>query len=83
MQKFSHAFAPARTETARAVLAAIAQIQALVKADQALAEGLSGDELQQLRPRPFPVQLLGPEAHEWILDAIAERMIDPAELGNL
>lgn len=83
MQKFSHAIAPARAETARAVLAAIAQIQTLVKADQALVEGLSADELQQLRPGPFPVQLLGNEAHSWILDAISEGMIDPAELGNL
>ena len=83
MQKFSRSVAPARAENARAFLALVAEIQTLMRADQALADGLEPAEIALLRPKPFPARVLGPDVYEWILDAISERILDPAELGNL
>lgn len=83
MQKFSSAVAPARADTARAFLALVAQMQTLVEADQRLAEGLETAEIPLLRPKPFPMRILGSDVYEFFLDAISQGMIDPAELGNL
>jgi hypothetical protein len=83
MEKFSHAAAEARAETALSFLAAFAQLQAAVKGDQAIADGLEPEDLQCLRPRPFPLRILSAEVREWLLDSLAEGMIQPTELTNV
>jgi hypothetical protein len=83
MQKFSAAVAPKRAENARAFLALVAQMQTLMQADQEIVQGLEPAEISLLRPRAFPVRILGLDVIEWFLDAISQGMIDPADVGNL
>ena len=54
-----------------------------VAADQKLAENLSPEEIAMLKPRPFPLEMLSNDAIAWLLDAIGQRLLDPAEVGDL
>jgi hypothetical protein len=83
MENFSQIVAKIRSETARDVLAALAEIRRLVEPDQALATGLDEDEIEALRPKPFPIRILSSEAISWFLDAISEKIIEKDELSGL
>jgi hypothetical protein len=83
MTKFAHGVRELRIETAREFLQALRLMQTAVQTDQALAEGLDIDELQFLRPKPFPSRILGSETVAWLLDALAEKLIQPGDLGGL
>ena len=83
MQRFSKTVSQARVETAREVLAGIAQLRLIVEPDQELANGLGEDEIDALRPKPFPRRLLSSEAVQWLLDCVAEKIITPEELSGL
>ncbi|HSY92345.1 MAG TPA: hypothetical protein VK812_13290 [Candidatus Binatus sp.] len=83
MAQFSGAVAEIRSVTARDVLAALSELAAAAEPDQRLVEGLEPDEIACLVPRPFPLQILSSEAISWMLDAVAQKMIEPAELAGL
>ncbi len=83
MQRFSKTVAQARVETARKVLAALAELRRIVFDDQQLAKNLDEDEINALRPKPFPQQLLGPEAMAWLCCAVSEGIISSSELSDL
>ncbi|MGA7444960.1 MAG: hypothetical protein WBW82_22485 [Candidatus Sulfotelmatobacter sp.] len=83
MQKFSKTVAQARVETARKILAALAELRRIVFDDQQLAKNLDEDEINALRPKPFPQQLLGPEAMAWLCCAVSEGIISADELTDL
>jgi hypothetical protein len=83
MEKFSKTVSQARVETAREVLVAVAQLRLIVEPDQALANGLGEDEIDALRPKPFPRHLLSSEAIKWMLDCVEEKILTPEELSGL
>lgn len=83
MRKFANAVRDVRAETAREFLAALAVIQKVVQTDQGIAEGLDAEEINSLSPRPFPLRFLNSECIAWLLDALAEKLIQPADLGGL
>ena len=83
MEKFSKTVSQARVETAREVLAGIAQLRLIVEPDQELANGLGEDEIDALRPKPFPRRLLSSDAVQWLLDCVSEKIITKEELSGL
>ncbi len=83
MEKFSRTVFKFRTETARALLSALAEMQRIVEPDQALGRTLDEYEIATLRPRPFPLQLLSGEAYAFLLDCVSEKMIGADELSCL
>jgi len=83
MEKFSRTVAKARAETARELLACLAEMRRIVESDQALATGLEKDEIEALRPKPFPLQIVSSDAIAWLLDAVSEKMIGADELSGL
>jgi hypothetical protein len=83
MEKFSHTVSQARAETARQVLALLAELRRVTEPDRALAKDLDVDEVAALSPPPFPLQVAGSGAMSWLLDAAAVGMIDVAELTDL
>ena len=83
MERFSRTVAQARAETARQVLALLAELRRVTEPDRALAKDLDKDEIAALNPPPFPLQIVGSDAMSWLLDAVAAEMIDEAELKNL
>jgi len=80
METFSKTVSAVRADTARDVLAALVELKNAVEPDQRLVEGLEPDEIACLVPRPFPLQILSSEAIGWLIDAVAQKMIAPAEL---
>jgi hypothetical protein len=83
MAEFSKAIAEVRAATARKILAIMAELHDVVDLDRSLADGLGPDEIQCLRPKPFPMRPLSSEAVSWLLDAVSEKLIEQAELRNL
>jgi hypothetical protein len=83
MQKFSQTVAKFRSETAREILAAMAEMRRIVEPDQELATGLDRDEIEALRPKPFPMRILSTEAISWLLDAVSEKIIEKDELNGV
>lgn len=83
MERFSEAVRGTRSETGRAFLSALAEMKHAVAADQKLAENLSPEEIAMLKPRPFPLEMLSNDAIAWLLDAIGQRLLDSAEVGDL
>jgi hypothetical protein len=83
MENFCRIVAQQRSETARQVLAVLAELQRIVAPDQDLAKSLDEMEIAALRPKPFPLQVLGLDAWTWLDEAVSAGMIDEAELTNL
>ena len=83
MQKFSRDTAEIRGATARDLLKVLAELKCAVESDQRLVEGLEPEEIECLRPKPFPLQILSSDAIAWLLDAVSQQMIQPAELAGL
>jgi len=83
METFSRTVSTVRAETARDILAAVAELRAAAEPDQHLAEGLEPEEIDCLRPRPFPLRLLSDEAHQWLLDSVSQKMLALADLGGV
>jgi hypothetical protein len=83
MEKFARTVAAPRTETARELLAALADMRRIVESDQALSKDLTKDEIEALRPKPFPLRILSSDAISWLLDAVSAGMIKASELSGL
>ena len=83
MEKFNRDVADVRSSTARDLLALLVELKCAVESDQRLVEGLEPDEVACLKPRPFPLQILSSEAITWLLEAVSQKMIEPAELVGL
>jgi len=83
MERFSRDVAEIRASTARDFLAVFAELKSAVESDQRLVEGLDPEEVACLKPRPFPLQILSSDAITFLLEAVEQKMIEPAELGAL
>src|ERR1700728_4664008 len=83
MQKFNRDTADIRGDTARDLLKVLAELKCAVESDQRLVEGLEPEEIECLKPKPFPLQILSSDAISWLLDAVSQQMIQPAELAGL
>lgn len=83
MEKFARAVAASRAETARELIAALADVRRIVASDQALANGLTEEEIEALRPKPFPLRILSNDSISWLLDAVSAGMIKAGELSAL
>jgi hypothetical protein len=83
MQKFNRDTADIRGATARDLLKVLAELKCAVESDQRLVEGLEPEEIECLRPKPFPLQILSSDAIAWLLDAVSQQMIQPTELAGL
>lgn len=83
MERFNRDVADIRASTAKDLLAVLVELRAAVESDQRLVEGLTPDEVACLKPQPFPLQILSSDAVTWMLDAVSQGMIAPADLGGL
>lgn len=83
MEKFNRDTAEIRATTARDVLAVLVELKCAVESDQRLVEGLDPEEVACLKPQPFPLQILSSAAITWLLEAVSQKMIEPAELAGL
>ena len=83
MAKFSAAVSPSRVATVRRVLELLAELRSATAAEAEISRGLDSAELEELRPRPWPIQPLSSDAITFLLDSVAAGMINAAELRDL
>jgi len=72
------------TKLARAVLAAVDGLNSnpLTQQNRQLAEELQPDEIQLLKPGPFPRRILSADVQRWLSDCVAARLIDAGEISR-
>jgi len=80
MFELSRSLGGARATIARKVLALYKDLNELVAADRSLTEQLQPSELQLLKPKPFPMSVVSPDAFDWLLDCVQSGLIDASEL---
>ena len=83
MERFSRTVAEGRAETARQVLALLAELRRVTDSDRALAKGLEQEEIAALNPPPFPMHIVGSDVMSWMLNAARAGMIGTGELTDL
>jgi hypothetical protein len=85
MVQFALTIAEARGALARRFLSALKEAQQLMTEDSRITEGLElqPDEIELLRPKPFPTNIPSPELIEWLFDMVGQKLIRAEDLGGL
>jgi hypothetical protein len=80
--EFSLAITEARREVARQFLAALSECQKAAEQDRRFAEDLEPEEIELLRPQPFPIRILSEDALRWLFAAASQDLIGREDLRN-
>jgi hypothetical protein len=80
--EFSLAITEARREVARQFLAALSECQKAAEQDRRFAEDLEPEEIELLRPQPFPIRILSDDALRWLFAAASQDLIGREDLRN-
>ena len=83
ISELSRSLAGSRAASARQFLSLLKNLNELANQDRGLAHNLAPAELEFLKPRPFPMRILSPEANGWFLECVREGLIDAAEISDL
>jgi hypothetical protein len=82
MAEFLPAIKEARGINARQFLVALADCQKAAEQDRLFADGLEPEEIQLLKPRPFPVRILSEDVLRWLFAAANEDLIGREDLQS-
>jgi hypothetical protein len=82
MMEFLPAIREARGTIARQFLAALEECQKAADQDRQFAEGLEPQEIQFLKPFPFPKRILSEDVLRWLFAAVNEDLIGREDLRS-
>ena len=83
ISELSRSLAGERATTARQLLSLLKNLNERAEKDRGLAHNLYPAELDFLKPTPFPMRILSPEANSWFLQCVHEGLIEAAEISDL
>jgi hypothetical protein len=83
--QFALTISEARGALARRFLGVLKEAQQLMAEDSRITEGLGlqPDEIELLRPKPFPTNIPSSELIEWLFDLVSQKLIRAEDLGGL
>jgi len=81
--ELNRSLAEPRAAIARQVLKGLKNLNELAGQDRGLAGQLDPAEVEFLKPRPFPMQMLSGETISWFLECVSEGLIEGEEMTAL